>query len=163
MFKLQELLFLCKLVSAETRGDGLVGEDILHNARVLNSIPKKINYKEELIVDGEVYCDLETFSKYFSEDYKNPRNFAAGGIRLLNAKECASRKLTFTAWEVIKGFDNLNLLSEKFEKLKKLGFSVVPYKENELELPKENINYPIDGFVYKFNNIAFKNLEKSKL
>lgn len=144
-----------KLVSAETRGDGLVGEDILHNARVLNSIPKKINYKEELIVDGEVYCDLETFSKYFSEDYKNPRNFAAGGIRLLNAKECASRKLTFTAWEVIKGFDNLNLLSEKFEKLKKLGFSVVPYKENELELPKENINYPIDGFVYKFNNIAF--------
>lgn len=144
-----------KLVSAETRGDGLVGEDILHNARVLNSIPKKINYKEELIVDGEVYCDLETFSKYFSEDYKNPRNFAAGGIRLLNAKECASRKLTFTAWEVIKGFDNLNLLSEKFEKLKKLGFSVVPYKENELKLPKENINYPIDGFVYKFNNIAF--------
>lgn len=144
-----------KLVSAETRGDGLVGEDILHNARVLNSIPKKINYKEELIVDGEVYCDLETFSKYFSEDYKNPRNFAAGGIRLLNAKECASRKLTFTAWEVIKGFDNLNLLSEKFEKLKKLGFSVVPYRENELELPKENINYPIDGFVYKFNNIAF--------
>lgn len=144
-----------KLVSAETRGDGLVGEDVLHNARVLNSIPKKINYKEELIVDGEVYCDLETFSKCFSEDYKNPRNFAAGGIRLLNAKECASRKLTFTAWEVIKGFDNLNLLSEKFEKLKKLGFSVVPYKENELELPKENINYPIDGFVYKFNNIAF--------
>lgn len=144
-----------KLVSAETRGDGLVGENILHNAKVLNSIPQKINYKEELIVDGEVYCDLKTFSKYFSEDYKNPRNFAAGGIRLLNAKECASRKLTFTAWEVIKGFDDLNLLSEKFEKLKKLGFSVVPYKENELELPKENINYPIDGFVYKFNNVAF--------
>lgn len=144
-----------KLISAETRGDGLIGEDILHNARVLNSIPQKINYKEELIVDGEVYCDLETFSKYFSEDYKNPRNFAAGGIRLLNAKECASRKLTFTAWEVIKGFDNLSLLSEKFEELKKLGFSVVPYKENELELPKENINYPIDGFVYKFNNIVY--------
>ena len=144
-----------KLISAETRGDGFVGEDILHNARVLNSIPQKINYKEELIVDGEVYCDLETFSKYFSEDYKNPRNFAAGGIRLLSSKECASRKLTFTAWEVIKGFDNLSLLSEKFEELKKLGFSVVPYKENELELPKENINYPIDGFVYKFNNIAY--------
>lgn len=144
-----------KLVSAETRGNGVVGEDILHNARVLDSIPKRINYDKELIVDGEVYCDLKTFFEHFSDEYKNPRNFAAGGIRLLNSKECASRKLTFTAWEVIKGFEELSLLSEKFEELKKLGFSVVPYKKNELDLPKENINYPIDGFVYKFDNIAY--------
>ena len=45
-----------RLVSAETRGDGIIGEDILHNALVIPSIPNRINYTEELIVDGEIVC-----------------------------------------------------------------------------------------------------------
>ena len=48
--------------------------------------------------DGEVICDYESF-KEFANEYKNPRNFAAGSIRLLDAKECATRKLSFVAWD----------------------------------------------------------------
>jgi DNA ligase (NAD+) len=85
-----------KLISAETRGNGIIGEDVLHNAKVIKSIPKKINYKDELIIDGEIICTYNNFEK-FSSEYKNPRNFAAGSIRLLDSKECASRNLDFVA------------------------------------------------------------------
>ena len=69
-----------KLVSAETRGNGLIGEDITHNARVIPSIPKTIYAQEEVIIDGEVICTYKDFEN-FKESYKNPRNFASGSIR----------------------------------------------------------------------------------
>ena len=78
-----------ELVSAETRGNGIIGEDILHNIRVIPSVPSKIPYSDELIIDGEIICTYKDFED-FSEEYKNPRNFAAGSIRLLDAKECAT-------------------------------------------------------------------------
>ena len=90
-----------KLVSAETRGNGQIGEDILHNALVVKNIPKKINYQNELIVDGEIICTYKDFEP-FSSEYKNPRNFASGSIRLLDSRECAKRNLTFVAWDIIK-------------------------------------------------------------
>lgn len=85
-----------KLVLAETRGDGKVGEDITHNARVIKNIPQEIGYKEELVIDGEIICNYFDFET-FSSEYKNPRNFAAGSVRLLNSKECGERNLTFIA------------------------------------------------------------------
>jgi DNA ligase (NAD+) len=85
-----------KLVSAETRGNGIVGEDILHNALQVKNIPHKINFKDELIIDGEIICTYNDF-KDFEAEYKNPRNFASGSIRLLDSKESAMRKLTFVA------------------------------------------------------------------
>lgn len=150
------------LVSAETRGDGKVGEDIFHNALVIPSIPNHIPYKKELVVDGEIICTQQDFS-IFAKDYKNPRNFAAGSIRLLDSNECAKRHLTFVAWEVIKGFDDSNVLSDK---LNRLGdyFTVVPYmhinsfNESHIETFKtvaEELSYPIDGIVIKFNDIAY--------
>ena len=93
-----------ELVSAETRGDGEIGEDILHNAKVVKSIPQRISYKEELILDGEMICTYQDFES-FSNEYKNPRNFASGSIRLLDSKECKERNLTFVVWNVVKGFD----------------------------------------------------------
>ena len=48
------------------------------------------------------YKDFE----HFKEDYKNPRNFAAGSIRLLDSQECEKRMLQFIAWDVITGFNN---------------------------------------------------------
>ena len=96
-----------ELVSAETRGNGLVGEDVLHNAMNISGIPRKIPCLTELTIDGEIICTYTNFEK-FSGDYKNPRNFAAGSIRLLDSKECASRGLKFIAWDVITSlyFDN---------------------------------------------------------
>ena len=151
-----------KLTSAETRGNGIIGEDILHNARVIKNIPKSISYLEELIIDGEVICDYESFVQ-FSSEYKNPRNFAAGSIRLLDAKECANRKLSFVAWDVIKGFDNITTVSGKLDRLERYGFSIVPYTSGNgikkdierLKLSASTFNYPIDGIVFKFDSIEY--------
>lgn len=151
-----------KLVSAETRGNGLIGEDILHNALVVKNIPNKINYTEELIIDGEIICKYDDF-KPFEGEYANPRNFASGSIRLLDSAECAKRNLTFVAWETVKGFEIYNLFSDRLNKLTSLGFTVVDnctinnYNEDieMLKLFAKNHNYPIDGIVFKFNDVEY--------
>lgn len=115
------------LTAAETRGNGIIGEDILHNVLHLKSVPKHLlGLRGKVVIDGEIICTLTDF-EMFASDYKNPRNFAAGSIRLLDSKECAQRKLTFVAWDVIEGFDHLELLSKKLDRLKREHFIVVPY------------------------------------
>lgn len=150
-----------KLVSAETRGNGVIGEDILHNARTLRSIPQTINYKDELIIDGEVICTYQDF-KQFSNEYKNPRNFASGSIRLLDANECKKRNLTFVVWNVVKGFNEKNSFMRRLELARDLGFVIVPFipsfdwdaKEYLIGLA-ETFGYPIDGLVGRFDDIAY--------
>jgi DNA ligase (NAD+) len=153
-----------RLVGAATRGNGIIGENILHNAKVIASIPNNIPYKGELFIGGEIICTYDDFNS-FSSDYKNPRNFAAGSIRLLDANECANRKLTFVAWEVLHGLDEYNLLSERFKMLKSLGFITVPHVtstiDNIVDLPhmilsiSQAMSLPIDGVVFKFNDIEY--------
>lgn len=150
-----------KLVSAETRGNGIIGEDILHNALQVKNIPNKINFTQELIVDGEIICTYEDFKK-FSKEYKNPRNFASGSIRLLDSKECAMRSLSFIAWDCIKGAEECEFMYEKLDKLAILGFEIVPYtrdttRQYEVDALVEickKVGYPIDGIVFKYNNIT---------
>jgi DNA ligase (NAD+) len=159
-----------RLVRAETRGNGVIGEDITHNAYVISSIPKTIPIKEECIIDGEVICTYENF-KAFENDYSNPRNFAAGSIRLLDNKECEKRNLTFVAWDWIKGWETdgftmeNNTLSNKLFLLKEIGFSVVPWTREGIEYGSnlddsmkivkgyaQKESYPIDGLVFKYND-----------
>ena len=162
-----------KLVSAETRGNGQVGEDILHNALVVKNIPKRINYQNELIIDGEIICTYKDF-ELFAAEYKNPRNFASGSIRLLDSSECAKRNLTFVAWDIVKGFDeekeNSKLLtgyyseklSDKLLKADALGFTIVPFEVNLSEyktieqimevVKKSSSMFPTDGLVFKYND-----------
>ncbi|MBR2506755.1 MAG: NAD-dependent DNA ligase LigA [Bacilli bacterium] len=155
------------LVSAETRGDGKIGENILHNAVVIPSIPKSISYKGELVVDGEVICKYNDF-KTFEEEYKNPRNFAAGSIRLLDANECGLRKLTFVAWDMVKGYEENNSFANRLYHLSQLGFEIVPHlvideeeepytydDETYLLNQADHYHYPIDGIVFKFNDIEY--------
>lgn len=148
-----------KLIRAETRGDGIEGEDITHNARVLPSIPQIIPYKDTLVVDGEVICDLNTFEQ-FKDKYANARNFAAGSIRLLDSNECAKRGLTFVAWDVITGYEDYDTaLNKKLTTLIDYNFTIVPFSMlyletvvNDLqESNKKYCNYPIDGIVFKYN------------
>lgn len=152
-----------RLVSAETRGNGVIGEDVLHNALTVASIPHRINYTDELIIDGEIVCLTCDFQD-FAEEYKNPRNFAAGSIRLLDAKECAKRKLTFVAWDVITGFEDKALFSDRLQALKHLGFFVVPFilcneiDDNVIDIIKTlsaQLSVPLDGLVFKFNDIVY--------
>lgn len=151
-----------KLISAETRGNGIVGEDVLHNVLQIKNAPKKINFKDELIVDGEVLCTYEDF-EYYKDEYKNPRNFASGGIRLLDSKESASRRLSFIAWDCIKGLKE-ETLSGKLMQLEKLGFTEVPFEINFPEYTLESIInqvknsskniFPTDGLVFKYDNCS---------
>lgn len=158
-----------KLMRAETRGDGEVGEDITHNAMVIPSIPKRIPYTDKLIVDGEIICKLDDFEG-FSEEYKNARNFASGSIRLLDSKECAKRKLTFVAWDIIEG-PTSNSLWGKLTWLSDYSFTVVPFLrgihcsvENTMCLKQiaQDYNYPIDGIVFKIDNcIEYKKMGRT--
>ena len=165
-----------RLVRAETRGDGEKGEDITHNALVIYSIPKKINYLGKLVVDGEVICDYKTFEKIKNDyGYKHPRNFAVGALKRLDSKECNKAGLTFVAWDIIstlgeyitidgnKVDDKLHL---KLIYLETLGFTVVPrtgtwhYKKFSklhdvvIEKSKE-LCYPIDGLVIKYDDVEY--------
>ena len=153
-----------KLVRAETRGNGVIGEDILHNALQIKNIPNKINHKNKLTIDGEVICTYNNF-KNFEKEYKNPRNFASGSIRLLDSKESAMRNLSFIAWDVIEGFEEKKL-NEKLWRLQECyNFDIVPYysKKDDNETIEDAIEtiqsycrdvkeYPIDGIVFKYNN-----------
>lgn len=153
-----------RLVAAETRGNGIVGEDVLHNAIVVKNIPNKIDYKNTLIVDGEIICDYKSFEK-FKNDYKNPRNFASGSIRLLDSQECEKRNLSFIAWDVIQGFSENDFLSTRLIELKNIGFTVVPFQwgneieDEEIEHSIKEIKdfckdtYPIDGVVFKYDKV----------
>lgn len=151
-----------KLVSAETRGNGLVGEDILHNALQVKNIPKRIDFQDELVVDGEIICTYENF-KEFESEYKNPRNFASGSIRLLDSKESSMRRLSFIAWDCITGLEDIEKLSTKLLKLNTLGFTVVPFMAGEYSIDDtistiqsiaQEAGYPIDGIVYKYDIVS---------
>lgn len=165
-----------ELVSAETRGNGIEGEDVTHNAKVFSNIPLYINWPGELIVDGEAiisYDDFETINANLPEDkrYKNPRNLASGSVRQLDSSVTQSRKIKFIAWKCIKGIET-NSHYEDLDKLEQLGFDVVPriallehiQTKECLEATvkllqttaklKENL-YPIDGLVFGYDDIRY--------
>ena len=152
------------LVQAETRGNGEIGEDVTHNAKVIKNIPKRIDFTDELIVDGEIVC-LEKDFEPFIKDYMNPRNFASGSIRLLDSKECARRNLSFVAWDCIS--PKKDTLAEEFSFLFSLGFDVVPWcaisGSDDIEkdtidwLMKNFTQYPKDGIVFKYDSVPYYN------
>lgn len=154
-----------ELIKAETRGNGYIGEDITHNVQIIKNVPYIIPFKDKLVIDGEIICRKDDFLE-FENDFKNPRNFAAGSIRLLNSEECEKRKLSFIAWDLIEGYSELNEFWTRLIKLKDLGFTVVPFTIQK-KTPEEAIKtleeqcqdelhiYPMDGYVFKFDNIEY--------
>lgn len=162
-----------ELIQAETRGNGVTGEIITHNAKVFENIPMHINQKGHVEIEGEaiiIYIDFEKINnliKHEEDRYKNPRNLASGSVRQLDSKIAAKRHVRFIVWKVPAGMNQLPLMSERFEKARELGFDIVPYirvyKENQdlddvINLLKEKaayLSYPIDGLVAAYNNIAY--------
>lgn len=152
------------LIKAETRGNGIIGENILHNALQVKNIPNRIENTDEVIIDGEIICKYDDFEE-FKNEYKNPRNFASGSIRLLDSQECSKRKLSFIAWDCIKGI-SAQTLTEKLFTLRGSGFTTVPfqwgdsiedniveYSIEELKNIAKELKYPIDGIVFKYDNV----------
>jgi DNA ligase (NAD+) len=152
-----------KLVRAETRGDGMIGEDVTHNARVVSNIPQTLPIIGTFIVDGEIICKYDAFTAYI--EYKNPRNFASGSIRLLNSEECRTRHLSFIAWDLIEAEGlTFNKLNEKLSYLTDNYFEVVPFTTYEyfnedliqgLQNTASNYKLPIDGLVIKYNDCDY--------
>ena len=159
-----------KLVSAETRGDGEKGQDVLQNVLTMNNIPKEIPYKDELIIDGETIIGWDTFRKInddlpVDKKYSHPRNLVSGSLQLLDSKEAASRNMRFVGWRVIKGFDHKNPSYDLFL-AEENGFEIVPFVKfskghtkddlisslDDVRALAEEANIPYDGAVVAVDN-----------
>ena len=164
-----------KVWRAETRGDGEVGEDVTHNISVVKDVPLTIPRTDEVVVDGEVIVTRDTFAKLREKfvdnkgkKYKNPRNFAAGSIRLHDSAKASERGLQFVAWKFVKGSEYRHF-SSRLNHLEEYGFNVTPYfeltgsmVESNYQVATDNIqsicekmNYPIDGCVFSFNECEY--------
>ena len=163
-----------KLVSAETRGNGEIGEDILHCAKTIKNLPLEINCGDEIIIDGEVIITYDDFEKINAtlpegERYKNPRNLASGSIRQLDSSIAAKRNMKFIAWKLVKGYKN-NSFYSRLIRMANWGFDIVPIAPIPLEIQNNKqildcINvmknwakkegYPIDGCVFGYDDIAY--------
>lgn len=165
-------------ISAATRGDGVVGEDITENMKTIKQLPLSLpqNAPNILEVRGEVYMAKQDFfalnEKNILEKKKvfaNPRNAAAGSLRQLDPKITAERRLSLWAYtwgEVSQCCWTTQ--AEFFKKLQEWGFPVNPYnrvcstvteiEENFADIMniRSSLPYDIDGLVYKVNSIELQ-------
>ena len=155
-----------------SRGDGQEGEDITANLSTIKDIPKKILYRdfpEDIDIRGEVFIqnsDFENLKKKFA----NPRNAASGSLRQKNPEDTKKIPLKFIAYtfgyqkdlKISNQFEYLNILSKwgfKTNPLNKLISGVKNLVKNYYEIEKQRVNldFDIDGIVYKINDF---NLQK---
>ena len=168
-----------KLVRAETRGDGYIGEDITENAKYINGIPNELVnlYDISLLeVRCEVYLPIERFVELNKEKelkneklFANPRNAAAGILRTKDiniVKEAGLHAFAFNVQRyetsTHKELIQLELQAASLETLKKIGFSIVKYHLVEanhifecietIGNTRNNLHYWIDGAVVKIND-----------
>lgn len=157
-------------ISATTRGNGTIGEDVTNQVKTIRTVPLQIKYKGRLIVQGEGMMTNKSFAEYnktATEKLKNPRNAVAGAIRNLDAKETAKRKLDFFCYSILlcegKKFESQK---EMHDFLDENGFQTGDYFKickdvheiihclNEIDLIKNKLDVMIDGMVIKINNVA---------
>ncbi len=159
------------LIKGLSRGDGFIGEDILQNLKTINAIPKKINSDDVpnlLEVRCEIFISKKNFKK-IQKKFANPRNAAGGSLRQKNPKETAKIPLQYFAY----GFGAVEpmLFSKQSEfllKLKKWGFNVNQLSQKikgieeiekfhkKIDSERSNLDYDIDGLVFKVNDLKFQ-------
>jgi DNA ligase (NAD+) len=167
-----------KLVSGATRGDGRVGEDVTANVRTITEVPKKLrgaHPPEVLEVRGEVYMPLRSFEELNRRQgeadarlFANPRNAAAGSLRVKDVSITASRDLAMFCYQlgVKTGGPALRTHLETLDWLRELGFLVNPLIEahddlasvyafcGSMEEQRHSLAYEIDGVVVKVDDLA---------
>ena len=154
-----------------SRGDGITGEDITLNLKTIRNIPvrlKSLKFPENIEIRGEVYISKKDF-KNISNKFANPRNAAGGSLRQKDPLETKKIPLQFIAYGL--GFvkeKSFKTQSEYLEQLKKWGFKVSQHinvftnikdiMKNyiELENKRSEIEYDVDGIVYKINDLNFQ-------
>ena len=154
-----------------SRGDGKEGEDITANLETIKDIPKKIsnkNFPEEIDIRGEVFIQNSDF-KNLKDKFANPRNAASGSLRQKNPDDTKKIPLRFIAYTF--GYEKKLNIDNQFEFLKKLndwGFQTNPLNKlitgvknlisnyNEIEKKRSEIDFDIDGIVYKINDFQLQ-------
>ncbi len=154
-----------------SRGDGKEGEDITANLSTIKDIPKKIllnDYPEDIDIRGEVFIQNSDFEK-IKNKFANPRNAASGSLRQKNPEDTRKIPLKFIAYTF--GFEKGLKIKKQSEYLKKLGewgFKTNPLNKlisgvknltknyNEIEKQRVNLDFDIDGIVYKINDLALQ-------
>ena len=160
-----------KLVQATTRGDGVTGEIVTAQVRTISKLPREIEYKGRIEIQGEGILRLSNFNKYnltAAEPLKNARNGVAGAIRNLNPAVTAERNISFFAYNVgysDKTFETQKdirdfLIEQGFET--EGDFALVSTREeieeyiNRAEEMRSGLDYLIDGLVFKVNNLSYR-------
>ncbi len=159
------------LIRGLSRGDGKEGEDITDNLITIKDIPKKIlskDFPEEIDVRGEVFIQNSDF-EYLKDKFANPRNAASGSLRQKNSGDTKKIPLKFIAYTF--GFENGLKAENQSDYLKKLdqwGFKINPLNKlisglenliqnyNEIEKKRADLDFDIDGIVYKVNDFALQ-------
>jgi len=173
-----------KLFTAATRGDGTVGEEITNNVKTIKAVPLKIKKPEgtkyklkDFEARGEIYMNIKDFEALNKEREKNgeklfanPRNSAAGTLKLQNPQIVAKRKLNIFVYSLISLEDEFESQAENLKLLKQMGFRVNPdYRVcksieevlqvcKEFEEKRDTLEYEIDGAVIKVNSIRQQNI-----
>ncbi len=163
---------------AITRGDGVEGEDVSENIKLVRSIPLRLREKVDVEVRGEIYMPIDEFKKINEEreengepPFANPRNATAGTIRQLDTSVVAKRMLdSFMYYLVNPEKFGVETQWDALEYLRKLGFKVNPHSklcrniEEVIDYWKEWINrrkeldYWIDGVVVKVNSFEYQRI-----
>ena len=160
-----------EFVQGLSRGDGKEGEDITTNLRTIKDIPKKVNSKnfpEEIDIRGEVFIQNSDFEA-IKEKFANPRNAASGTLRQKNPEDTKKIPLKFIAYTY--GFEKgmkIENQSEFLNCLDKWGFKTNPFNKtligikelmknyNSIEKIRNEIDFDIDGIVYKINDFKIQ-------
>jgi DNA ligase (NAD+) len=160
-----------KLVKGLSRGDGKEGEDITSNLVTIKNIPKIIlskDFPEEIDIRGEVFIQNSDFES-LKEKFANPRNAASGSLRQKNPDDTKKIPLKFIAYTF--GFEKglkINNQYDYLNKLSKWGFKTNPLNKlitgvknliknyNEVEKKRADLDFDIDGIVYKVNDFALQ-------
>ncbi len=150
-----------------SRGDGKEGEDITNNLKTIKDIPHYISSKdfpEEIDIRGEVFIQNSDFEN-LKDKFANPRNAASGSLRQKNPEDTKKIPLNFIAYTF--GFENglkVGNQSDYLKKLKQWGFKINPLNKlisgvknliknyNEIEKKRADLDFDIDGIVYKVND-----------
>ena len=158
-----------KFYKGLSRGDGTEGEDITENLSTIKDIPKTIlskDFPEEIDIRGEVFIKNSDF-KNINEKFANPRNAASGSLRQKNPEDTKKIPLKFIAYTF--GYQKGLSVDNQFDYLKKLnewGFKTNPLNKlisgvknllknyNEVEKKRANLDFDIDGIVYKVNDFV---------
>ena len=157
------------LVFGLSRGDGIFGENITENLATIKDIPKKLLDPAEILeVRGEVYIGKKDFEK-IKDKFANPRNAAGGSLRQKNSSETAKIPLKFFAYGIGEVKPKLfKKQSDLLKRLKTWGFPInelcetvnntdeIEKNHMKLENLRSNLDYDVDGVVYKVNNLDFQ-------